>query len=415
MGRFLGILLLAVAAQNVSAQSAKTKKAIVIIVDGIPADMIERVHTPFIDAVSKDGGYTRAYMGGERGGYSETPTISAVCYTSMMTGTWGNKHNVWGNGLENPNYNYWTMFRFLKEAKPESKVGIYSTWLDNRTKLLGEGLDQTGKLKMDYHFDGYEHDTVSFPHDKESIYINKIDEEVVKQASQSLRADAPDFSWVYLQYTDDAGHRYGDGKGMVDAIVKADRQVGELYAAIRYREQYHNEEWMFIVITDHGRDVATGFSHGGQSERERGIWIATNAKNLNQHFHAHTPAIVDILPSMARHLGVSIPTIQRYELDGVPFIGDVSIADPTAKLENNKLTITWTPFSREGKVKIYVTPTDNFNKSGPSNADEYALIAEVDLAKRKVEIELPEAFAQEQAFKIVIEGEHNALNRWVKR
>ena len=32
----------------------------------------------------------------------------------MITGTWANKHNVWGNGIENPNYNYWTIFRFLK-------------------------------------------------------------------------------------------------------------------------------------------------------------------------------------------------------------------------------------------------------------------------------------------------------------
>src|SRR5690606_31846517 len=154
MGRFLGILLLAVAAQNVSAQSAKTKKAIVIIVDGIPADMIERVHTPFIDAVSKDGGYTRAYMGGERGGYSETPTISAVCYTSMMTGTWGNKHNVWNNDLTAPNYNYPTFYKLMRNLKPNSKLAIYSTWLDNRTKLVGAEKPETDNFEFDIHYDG---------------------------------------------------------------------------------------------------------------------------------------------------------------------------------------------------------------------------------------------------------------------
>src|SRR5690606_30367538 len=109
------------------------------------------------------------------------------------------------------------------------------------------------------------------------------------------------------QYTDNAGHMFGDDEGMIDAIKKADRQVGDIYNAVKYREQYHDEEWMIIVITDHGRDIATGFSHGKQSDRERTIWISTNTQSLNKHFYAHQPAIVDIYPSIARHLNIEIP------------------------------------------------------------------------------------------------------------
>lgn len=397
------------------AQAPKTKKAIVIIVDGIPADVKEKVSTPFIDAVSQIGGYTRATMGGEKSGYSQTPTISAVCYTSMITGTWGNKHNVWDNGLEDPNYNYWTMFRFLKNDQKDRKIGIYSTWLDNRTKLIGEGLPQTEQLKFDYHYDGYELDTVRFPHDKQSKYINNIDEEVVKEASQSIRKDAPDFSWVYLQYTDDIGHHFGDSPEMEKAVQIADRQVGDLFAAVQYREQYFNEDWMFVVITDHGRDVATGESHGGQTDRERGIWIATNKKELNKHFYAHTPEIVDILPSMARHLGVNISKEQQYELDGVPFVGEVSIAHPKAMLKDDSLVLSWTSLQRNDKVKILVTGTNNFKKQGVKGADKYIDLGDFEQSSGAVKVKLPKELKDSKMLKVVFEGKDNTLNRWIVR
>lgn len=395
------------------AQTPKVKKALLVIVDGIPADMIEREDTPNIDEIANDGGYTRAYMGGERGGYSQTPTISAVCYTSMITGTWGNKHNVWGNGVENPNYNYWTIFRHLKEHQPERKLGIYSTWLDNRTKILGEGKDETNTLKIDYHYDGYELDTVRFPHDKMTTYISKIDEEVTREAWRSLREEAPDLSWVYLQYTDNAGHIFGDKEGMYDAVRKADRQVGDIYNAVKYREQYFNEDWMVIIITDHGRDVATGLSHGGQTARERTIWIATNSEELNPHFHAHEPAIVDILPSVARHLNLEIPQGQAWELDGVPFIGKVSIADPKAKLVAGKIETEWTPFIKDGQVELFIAESNSFKQGGPDHEDKYQSLGKFDVGKGRASVELPKKLAGKKFFKIVFSGEHNSVNRWI--
>src|SRR5690606_30888573 len=158
----------------------KVKKTLFIIVDGIAADMLESVNTPYIDMISEEGAYTRAYLGGEKGGYSETPTISAVGYNSLLTGTWANKHNVWDNDIEAPNYYYGSIFRFLEEQYPEKKTAVFSTWLDNRTKLIGEGLPQNGNLKLDYSFDGLELDTLNFPHHDE-FYIQKIDEKVTEK------------------------------------------------------------------------------------------------------------------------------------------------------------------------------------------------------------------------------------------
>src|SRR6516162_3422665 len=201
MTRILFTLIIIWVSCMVKAQE-RQKKLIFIIADGIPADVIEKAPVPTLKSIAASGAYTRAHVGGEKGTYSETPTISAVGYNSLLTGTWVNKHNVWDNDIRNPDYHYWTIFRFFKQEYPSKKIAIFSTWTDNRTKLVGESSPATGNLKFDYVSDGYELDTLHYPHDSQSEYIHQIDEKVAVDAASCLRSFAPDLSWVYLEYTD---------------------------------------------------------------------------------------------------------------------------------------------------------------------------------------------------------------------
>ena len=111
---------------------------------------------------------------------------------------------------------------------------------------------------------------------------------------------------MYLEFTDDMGHRYGDSEPFHEAIRLMDDQMGRLWKAIQYREKNFAEDWMLVITTDHGRDAATGKGHGGQSDRERSTWMVTNAKNRNVQFTS-TPGIVDIMPTLARHLDITLP------------------------------------------------------------------------------------------------------------
>ena len=319
--RIAGVWLVAVAlllaACSVTRESVP--KAVFIIVDGIPADVIETTTTPAIDEIAAAGGYARAFVGGSIGDANQSPTISAVGYASLVTGTWANKHNVWDNDIEAPDYSYWDIFRVAKAHDPDLRTAIFSTWTDNRTKLLGDGLESAGGYKFDYIFDGLELDTEQFPHDAESRYIRRIDESVAAAAAARIAATGPDLSWVYLQYTDDIGHFFGDSPEFGEAVLFMDQLVGKVWAAVEQREDSRNEDWLLVVTTDHGRDAVTGKNHGGQSARERTIWIATNSERLNERFTA-MPAIVDVVPTIAKHLGLAIPDDIAAQLDGQSFI-----------------------------------------------------------------------------------------------
>ena len=385
------------------------QKVVFVIVDGIPADVIEKLHPQHLYAIAGEGGYTRAHVGGEKDGYSQTPTISAVGYNSLLTGTWVNKHNVWGNDIKAPDYNYWSIFRLFKEQYPQKKIAVFSSWEDNRTKLVGEGLAATGSIRLDMHYDGLENDTVKFPHDKPGNYMHLIDESVVDHAAEGIRTDAPDLSWVYLEYTDDIGHKFGDGPELDKAVGMMDEQMGRLWAAMQYREGHFQEKWTVFITTDHGRSAKNGKGHGGQSDRERNTWIVTNASGLNDYFRSGNPGIVDIMPTMAKILDVTIPRERLMEIDGVALTGPLSGVHPGAVLQDGKIRVSWQAVDTRGEAKIWVATTNLFQTGGK---DDYVLLSTVPIAQQQAVIDI--SGKEGTFYKIVIETPDNYLNRWIK-
>ncbi len=293
-----------------------TPKTLFIVADGIPADVIERVNTPGIDAVVEDGSYQRAYVGGDLGTPTESPTVSAVGYMSLLTGTWSNKHNVRANYGIAPNYAFWDIFRVAKHQAVNVTTGLFSTWTDNRTVLMGDGLEEAGGYKLDFVADGFEKDPAFAPALGDIERIQAVDLHVTTLAAKTIIESAPDLSWVYLQHTDDIGHRDGDGPVMDLAVRWVDARVLDLWSAVQARQKKaKNEDWLVVVTTDHGRTSADGKGHGGQSERERTIWIASNSPRMVSN-RADRAAIVDIYPSIVEHMRFDLPDDVAAQLEG---------------------------------------------------------------------------------------------------
>ena len=382
------------------------KKVVFIIVDGISADQLKAIKTPYLDSIAKEGGYTDAYVGGRADTYSETPTISAVGYNSLLTGTWANKHNVWGNGIKKPNYNYPTIFRLYKDQYTEGHIGVYSSWLDNRTKLIGEGLPETGNIKVDYIFDGLEYDSINFPHDPQRNFMKLIDYTVADKAAESILQKGPDLSWVYLQFSDDMGHGFGDSERFHAAVEFEDRLVGKIWKAVQERQRDYKEDWLLIVTTDHGRSPKDGKGHGGQSDRERSVWIVMNKPNSNIYFKQEVPGIVDLVPSIASYMNIDVPREVSREWDGISLFDPVSAFNLQVVKEKKNLVLTWENLT-DGTGKIYLSETNNF-KIGET--DNYRFMKNVALEDGRGEIPLKKISGD--FAKIILETEEGSLNTW---
>ena len=66
---------------------------------------------------------------------------------------------------------------------------------------------------------------------------------------QSIKLNAPDLSWLYLEFTDDMGHKFGDSPAFIDALKKLDVQIGKIYDAILYRKQNFKEDFQPKIHT----------------------------------------------------------------------------------------------------------------------------------------------------------------------
>lgn len=409
--RIFALIILGVLGQGVLAQ-APNKKALLIIVDGIPTNIIHRAHTPNLDRIESKGRFLESYVGGERGGASETPTISSNGYAATVTGTWAHKNNVYDNSLNAVNYNYPSIFRLFKDAYPEGKTAIFSTWLDNRTKLLGEGRKETRELMLDHHVDGLELDTIQYPHDNLSNYIKRIDAHVALEAAKYIAESAPDLTWVYLQYTDDVSHYFGRSFEFDNGITYTDALVGLIYDAVLQREKEHGEEWLVIVITDHGRTPFTAKHHGGQSEAERNTWMVINQKEVNNYARDFKVANTDVTPTIAEYLGIELPTKVTNEMDGVSLLSPIDAVNLRAKLLGKKeLFISWDPIDLKSTqtAEIYVSYTNNYSKGGE---DSYQNVGKVNLKDGYSSIKLPK---QVNGFvKVLLKTPNHTLNSWVK-
>lgn len=115
-----------------------------------------------------------------------------------------------------------------------------------------------------------------FARDGESNGYLKVDKEVVDHSLQTLDLVGPDLSFVYFCGVDEAGHRHGTIEApYYDAIERIDGYLSQIYEVIQKRAKESNEDWLLVVVTDHGHRDEGG--HGGDSPQERASFILAHS------------------------------------------------------------------------------------------------------------------------------------------
>lgn len=257
-------------------------KALVVGIDGCRPDALLAAKTPVIETLWRQGAFCFHAR-------NDVLTVSGPCWSSVLTGVWSARHGVLNNKFERGSVKYPTFFERIKAAKPESVTAVFTAW-PALVKLVPPAA-------LDLAMSGDENDT-----------------RTTAAAADALRTRAVDVVMVHLDGADEAGHKFGFGPDIpeyMNAIQAADKDVGELLAAIRSRPGYANENWLVVLTTDHG---GLGKKHGGKSAQESTVFLIFSGKSVKRGEILEPPSLADILPTLLTHLGINV--LPAWELDG---------------------------------------------------------------------------------------------------
>lgn len=283
-----------------------TPKVLLVGIDGVDFDRFQRL----IDG-DKRWHYHKAYTGGIVGTASEAGTWSGPGWSTVLTGTWSNKHLVVNNASSqraHPHYP-WILQR-LKRHSPSWDLCSIVTWLPIHAFFAEQ---MAGIDKYEYHED---------------------DKKALDKAKEVIAHKAPAATFVHLGDPDLVGHSHGFGARYDAALETAFGQLQELSDAVRQRQAQHPaENWLILVTTDHGR-TANGYGHGGQSIGEKTIFIASsrppNAELATVEpipgldpLYGHASQ-AGLAPTIMRHMGMS-RTDDAWGMDSIPLTGALGV------------------------------------------------------------------------------------------
>ena len=116
----------------VSCQSGKTKRIILIGIDGLSTDGIQCAKTPNLNRLIKDGAFTLKARG-------VMPTVSAPNWGSMLCGAGPEQHGITNNGWTTRNHTieptiadkdgyFPSIFTVIRNQIPDAKTAIFYDW-----------------------------------------------------------------------------------------------------------------------------------------------------------------------------------------------------------------------------------------------------------------------------------------------
>jgi hypothetical protein len=86
----------------------------------------------------------------------------------------------------------------------------------------------------------------------------------------------------------------------VQAIETADRRVGQIVNALTKRTSYTNENWLIIVLSDHGKHDDPDI------EKSRVTFHIISGRDAARGEMLPSPSIVDVCATVLTHMGVSL-------------------------------------------------------------------------------------------------------------
>ena len=240
---------------NKNNSTVKTKRIVMIGLDGISVDGYNTAKTPNLDKLMTDGVLsltTRNVM----------PSVTLPNWTSHLTGSGPEQHGVLSNGwqkdkvklpaIEKDKDGYYpSIFKVLKEEMPSVKTAFYYNWAELINSMNPSYFDESSFEENDEYLKNY---------GKAFNFIKS-------------NKDNPTLVFLYSVHTDHAGHNHGwMSPEYITSIEEVDVHIGDFINKLKNEGLYADTHFMFF--TDHGGLPKSG--HGGKSKQELEVpWAIT--------------------------------------------------------------------------------------------------------------------------------------------
>jgi predicted AlkP superfamily pyrophosphatase or phosphodiesterase len=246
------------------------KPVILILIDGLRPDGLVKAETPILDRLIAAGAYTLSAR-------TVMPSITLPCHTSLFLGVNPEQHGVTTNLWALPNPPIPDLLDTI--CSNGGKSASFYNWEELRDISRPGSLHASFFLKNCYDVDGVG------------------DLELAKLATAWLSRNPMDFTFIYLGYTDTAGHDHGwMSERYLKAITNADRCIGLILSALPV-------ESTVIVTSDHGGHDR---SHGTDSDDDMIVPFIIRGPDIPAGYTIDQPInIIDIAPTIAVLLGIT--------------------------------------------------------------------------------------------------------------
>ena len=278
------------------------RKVLLIGIDGVRPDALEAAYTPHLDRLVRYGAFARdTQILGE--GYRLSDTVSAVGWSSILTGVWADKHGVHDRDFKGANFGKYPDFlRRLKQVRPAAQTAAFISW----PAIAQHIITSADVVRV---FDA--------THQSLAGYL-EADRQVAVAARRHLAERDPDALFVYFVSPDIAGHHNGFDPGVSEyrrAIEVVDGLTGMILRAIEARRTFSEEAWLVLVTSDHG-GKGTHHRKGHQDKDVLTVFLIVSGSAAWPGEIKSPTYIVDAPVTALTHLGVEIDN--AWGLDGKP-------------------------------------------------------------------------------------------------
>jgi len=238
-------------------------------VDGMRPDGLVAADTPFVDSLMASGAFTLSAR-------TVMPSVTLPCHTSMHRGVDVPRHGITSNTFQ-------PLARpvpgIFDVAKAHGKTtGMFFNW---------------GELR-----DLMQPDSVTYSYLFNDPSTAASDALIAQVSVDHIARIDFDLNFVYLGYTDIAGHDHGwMSQPYIDAISHADRCIEAVVKAYRAKGVDPN----VLILSDHGGHDR---SHGTEMPEDMTIpWIASGPDIAPGQLNCEV-RIFDTCPTLAHWIGI---------------------------------------------------------------------------------------------------------------